>query len=270
VVRKVSTTSEASRSNRPGNRFKQGLGKRQQVGLFAALSSSHVAELLALCGFDWLVIDTEHTPNDLGDVVDQLRSVVLHDVAPVVRAAWNDPILVKQLLDTGAQSVLFPSIETPEQAARAVSFTRYPPAGIRGVANSSRAGGFGTDGGYLKSADEAICVIVQIETVRGLDNLEAIAVTRGVDAVFIGPADLAASLGHLGEPQHPTVQQAIDDALRTLKALRKPRGYLTGDLSEARRRLAEGVDFLALGTDALLLARAAKGVLAQVRSQTPA
>jgi 4-hydroxy-2-oxoheptanedioate aldolase len=261
----VFTSGDATGTGRPRNRFKQALGKYQQLGLFSALSSPHVAELLALCRFDWLVVDTEHSPNDLNDVIGQLKSIALHAVTPVVRAAWNDPVLVKQLLDTGAQSVLFPYVETPEQAARAVSFTRYPPAGTRGVAASSRAAGFGTDEGYLKSADQEICVIVQIETAQGLDNLEAIAMTSGIDAVFIGPADLAASLGHIGEPQHPSVQRAIDEALGALGALGKPRGYLTGDILEARRRLMEGIEFLALGTDALLLVRAARTALAEIR-----
>jgi len=129
----VFTSADATGTGRPGNRFKQALGKYQQLGLFSALSSPHVAELLALCRFDWLVVDTEHSPNDLNDVIGQLKSIALHAVAPVVRAAWNDPVLVKQLLDTGAQSVLFPYVETPEQAARAVSSTRYPPAGMRGL-----------------------------------------------------------------------------------------------------------------------------------------
>jgi 4-hydroxy-2-oxoheptanedioate aldolase len=261
----VSTNTEPVSTDRPGNGFKQALGKHQQVGLFATLASPHVSELLALCGFDWLVIDTEHSPNDLGDVANQMRSIALHGVAPVVRAAWNDPVLVKQLLDVGGQSILFPYIETPEEAARAVTSTRYPPAGVRGVAGSSRAARFGTDDTYLKRANEEICVIAQIESVRGLDNLQSIAMTPGIDAIFIGPADLAASLGHIGEPQHPSVQRAISEAFDALRGLGKPHGYLTANLPEARRRLEEGIDFVALGTDVLLLTGAARGALSQAR-----
>ncbi len=205
--------------DRAGNRFKRSLGKCGQLGLFATLASANSAELLALSGFDWLVVDTEHSPNDLNDVTAQLRSIALHNVSPIVRVAWNDQILVKQLLDTGAQTLLFPYIETPDQAASAVSFTRYPPAGVRGVAGSSRAAGYGTDDGYLKAADSEICVIAQIET-----------------------------------------------ALGPLRSLGKPRGYLTSDLGEAKRRWTEGMDFLALGTDATLFARAARSAIVEVTS----
>ena len=252
--------------DRAGNRFKRSLGKYGQLGLFATLASANSAELLALSGFDWLVVDTEHSPNDLNDVTAQLRSIALHNVSPIVRVAWNDQILVKQLLDTGAQTLLFPYIETPDQAASAVSFTRYPPAGVRGVAGSSRAAGYGTDDGYLKAADGEICVIAQIETALGLENLAAIAGTRGIDAVFVGAADLAASLGHVGDTRHSSVQRAVDRALDALRSLGKPRGYLTSDLREAKRRWTEGMDFLALGTDATLFARAARNAIVEVTS----
>jgi 4-hydroxy-2-oxoheptanedioate aldolase len=262
----MSASVNSAAGSRSGNRFKGALGKVAQLGLFVTLSNPHSAELLAMSGFDWLLVDTEHSPNDLNDVIAQLRCIRLHNVSPIVRVAWSDQILVKQILDTGAQTLLFPYIESSGQAASAVSFTRYPPAGVRGVAGSSRAAGYGTDEGYLKAADSEVCVIAQIETALGLENLIAIAATPGIDAVFIGAADLAASLGHLGDTQHSTVQRAVDQALDALRSLGKPRGYLTSDPREAKRRWTEGLDFLALGTDATLFARAARSALMEVRS----
>jgi 4-hydroxy-2-oxoheptanedioate aldolase len=243
------------------NRFKRALGQRHQIGMFSTLGSNVLAELLAGCGFDWILLDTEHSPNDMPEVISQLQAMSAFDVNPIVRPAWSDMILVKRLLDAGAQTLLFPCIQSAEEAAAAVSFTRYPPRGVRGVSGSTRAASYGLDTGYLRNAEEELCVIVQIETAEALKNLESIAAVDGVDAVFIGPADLAASMGHLGNGQHPEVQAAVDDAFERLRALGKPSGYLTLNEAEAERRIADGVDFVGVATDTSMITRAATSLV---------
>lgn len=250
----------------PINHFKRDLHRRQQIGLFSTMASPMLAELLAACGYDWLLIDTEHSPNELPNVIDHMRAISAHGVAPIVRPAWSDMILVKRVLDAGAQSLLFPYVQTPEEAALAVSYTRYPPQGVRGVSGSSRAAGYGLVPNYLKTATDEICVIVQIENGEALDQIEQIAAVDGVDAVFIGPADLAASLGHLGDTQHPTVQKAIDEGFARLKRIGKPSGYLTTNDAEAKRRLADGVSFVGVGTDTSVITRAATALAQQMKA----
>jgi 4-hydroxy-2-oxoheptanedioate aldolase len=251
----------------PTNRFKAALRERQQIGVFSTLASSTLVELLGGCGFDWILLDTEHSPNELGDVVSQLQAASAQPASMIVRPAWSDMILVKRLLDMGAQTLLFPSIGCAAEAAAAVSFTRYPPHGVRGVSGSTRAASYGLDTSYLRNAQHEICVIVQIETVEGLRNLESIAAVDGVDALFIGPADLAASMGHLGNAQHPEVQGAIDDAFARIRAAGKPAGYLTLNEEEAKRRIAEGVEFIAVAIDTSLLTRGAASLLQRVAAR---
>lgn len=248
------------------NPFKRDLRARQQIGLFSTIGSPALAELLARCGYDWLLIDTEHSPNELPDVIDHLRALQGHAVAPIVRPAWNDMVQVKRLLDSGAQSLLFPYIQSEDAAAAAVQSTRYPPHGVRGVSGASRAAGYGLIPGYLQRITEQLCVIVQIETGEALERLERIAAVDGVDAVFIGPSDLAASLGHLGDAQHPTVQKAIDDAFVRLRRIGKPAGYLTTNTAEAARRLADGVEFVGVGTDTSVITRAAVALATEMRA----
>jgi 4-hydroxy-2-oxoheptanedioate aldolase len=248
------------------NPFKQALGHRQQIGLFSTLADTTLVELFAGCGFDWILIDTEHSPSELPDVISQLRALSGTDVSPVVRPAWSDMILVKRMLDAGAQSLLFPYVQSAEEAAAAVSYTRYPPHGVRGVSGASRAARYGLDTGYLARAGEDICVLVQIENAAGLRDLERIAAVDGVDGVFIGPSDLAASLGHLGNAQHPDVQAAIDDAFRRLRAVGKPTGYLTTNEAEAARRVKDGVDFIAVATDTSIITRAASALTQRMRA----
>jgi 4-hydroxy-2-oxoheptanedioate aldolase len=241
------------------NRFKEKLiAGKPQIGLFTTLASTLLAEIFAGAGFDWVLIDTEHSPNELPNVIAQLQALAGFDAAPIVRPAWSDEVLVKRVLDAGAQTLLFPYIQNAEEAAYAVRSTRYPPHGRRGVSGSSRAADFGLTENYLKNAADQLCVLVQIETVAGLDNLEAIAAVEGVDGVFIGPADLAASLGHLGNTKHPDVQAAIDDAFRRIKAAGKPSGYLTMDPVEAERRLESGVGFVGVATDTFIVTRGAR------------
>ena len=241
-----------------GNDFKRALGRRElQIGLWSTLCSNLGAEIIAHSGFDWILLDTEHSPNELPDLVRQLQAMSGGTASPVVRAAWNDAVLIKRILDIGAQSILLPYVQTAEEARRAVQAVRYPPRGIRGVSASSRASQYGRVKDYLSRADEEICLIVQIETKAALDQLEAISEIEGVDAVFIGPADLAASLGHLGHPQHPETQSALRDAARRLTQRGKAAGILAVVEADARRYIEWGYTFVAVGVDTTLLASSA-------------
>ena len=249
----------------PANTFKANLGKKQQLGIWSTLGDPSVAELLLACGFDWVLIDTEHSPNELPEVVHHLRIARASGVPAVVRPSWNDAVQVKRLMDQGAQSLLFPYVQSAEEAATAVAATRFPPHGNRGVSGGSRGAGYGLWPDYFKRYADEVCVIVQIETLEALEQLEAIAKVPGVDAVFIGPADLAASMGHLGNAQHPDVQKTIDTAFARLQAVKKPSGYLTTNEVEVERRIAQGVDFVAVSTDGALISRAATGMLQRLR-----
>ena len=219
--------------------------------------SNLVAEIIAHSGFDWILLDTEHSPNELPDLVTQLQAMSLGTASPVVRAAWNDAVLIKRILDIGAQTILLPYVQSAEEARRAVSAVRYPPRGVRGVSAASRASNFGRVRDYLKQADQQICLLLQIETRAALDQLEAISSIEGVDGVFIGPADLSASLGHIGEPQHPETQHALEDAARRLVRLGKPAGILAVVEADARRYIEWGYSFVAVGVDTSLLAKSA-------------
>jgi 4-hydroxy-2-oxoheptanedioate aldolase len=233
------------------------LERSQQIGLFSTLNSPALVELLAGWDFDWILIDTEHSPSEMADIIAMLQALHSHQVSAIVRPAWSDMVLIKRVLDAGAQSLLIPCIETAEDARAAVSYTRYPPFGVRGVSGSSRAASYGQTNDYLQTAANEIAILVQIETVKGLDNLEDIAAVPGVDGVFIGPADLAASLGYLGNGQHPVVQAAVNDAFRRLTAIDKPTGYLTLHEPEAQARIAAGVEVLGVATDTSIINRGA-------------
>jgi 4-hydroxy-2-oxoheptanedioate aldolase len=240
------------------NEFKHALARRDlQVGLWSTLCSNIGAEIIAHSGFDWILLDTEHSPKELPDLVSQLQAMGRGTAAAVVRPAWNDPVLIKRILDAGAQSILLPYVQTAEEAQRAVQSVRYPPHGIRGVSAGSRASQYGRIKGYLNRADEEICVIVQIETRSALDQLESIASVEGIDGVFIGPADLSASLGHLGDLKHPQTQGALQDAARRLNQLGKSAGVLTSVEADARRYIDWGYNFVAVGIDTALLANGA-------------
>jgi 4-hydroxy-2-oxoheptanedioate aldolase len=240
------------------NAFKHAIAAGQlQIGLWCSLCSNIAADIVSDSGFDWLLLDTEHSPNEIPDLLAQLQAVRGGTATPIVRPAWNDPVLIKRVLDIGAQSVLLPYVQNPEEAKRAVASVRYPPAGIRGVAAASRASRYGRVPGYLKNADAEICTLVQVETRTALDQLEAIASVDGVDGVFIGPSDLSASFGHVGNPQHPEMQKTLEDAVARLKKIGKPAGILTGNEEEARRYIGWGYTFVAVGADVGLLARGA-------------
>lgn len=250
----------------PVNRFKRALAERRlQIGLWSQLTSSIAAEAVGRAGFDWLVIDTEHAPNELPAVLTQLQALAVTDTAPVVRLAWNDLVLAKRALDIGAQTLLVPFIESEEDARRAVAHTRYPPQGVRGVATNHRANHFGRIADYLSTAAEQICVLAQIESRAGMDNLTAIAGVEGVDGIFVGPNDLAAGLGHLGQPSHPDVQAAIAAIHERATAVGKPTGILTPVEAEARRYIEMGFTFVAVGSDLGLLTRGAEALAAKFR-----
>jgi 4-hydroxy-2-oxoheptanedioate aldolase len=240
------------------NAFKHAIAAgTRQIGLWSSLCSNIGAEIIADAGFDWILFDTEHSPNEVPGLVAQLQATQSGTATPIVRPAWNDPVVIKRILDIGAQAILVPFVETAEEAAKAVAATRYPPEGIRGTSGSSRAARYGRVKDYLKIANEEICVLVQVETAGALGRLEEIAAVHGVDGVFIGPSDLAASLGHVGELNHPEVQAAIEDAMRRLTRLGKPPGILTASEADARRYIEWGAVFIAVGSDVGLLARGA-------------
>jgi 4-hydroxy-2-oxoheptanedioate aldolase len=247
----------------PVNRFKRRLlAGESQIGLWCTLSSAYATEVVAGSGFDWLLIDTEHSPGGLETTLAQLQAVAPYPTSPVVRPAANDPVLIKKLLDVGAQSLLVPFVQNAGEARAAVAAMRYAPAGIRGVAGTTRATRFGRVKDYFAKAHEELCLLVQIETREALDELEAIAAVDGVDGVFIGPNDLAASLGHVGNMGHPEVVAAVEDAIGRLKALGKPSGvYASADL--ARRFIAAGTGFTAVGGDIGILARGTEALAAQ-------
>jgi 4-hydroxy-2-oxoheptanedioate aldolase len=251
------------------NRFKQALsGGRVQIGLWTSLADPYAIEIVASAGFDWLLIDAEHGPNDVRSVLRQLQTVAAYPAEPVVRLPVGDPVLIKQYLDTGAHSLLIPMVETGEQARALVSATRYAPHGLRGVA-SARASRWGGVTEYFSHANELICLLVQVETVKGLENLDQILETD-VDGVFIGPSDLAACLGHLGNPGHPDVVSAIEGAIARIRSSGKAAGILTADNALARRYIELGVTFCAVGIDTIMLAQAARTLARKFKDDLPA
>ena len=250
----------------PQNDFKRAIAAgRQQIGLWVSLASAYSAEVVAGSGFDWLVLDTEHSPNEVVDTLAQLQAVAPYPTTPVVRPAWNDTVLIKRHLDIGAQTLLVPYVSTAQDAAKAVAATRYPTRGVRGVAGTTRAARFARVKDYARRAEEELCLLVQVETREGLDELEGIARKDGVDGVFIGPADLAAALGHLGEQNHPEVQSAIKDAIARIRACGKPAGILATDEVSTRRYIEWGTTFTAVGMDVQVLARETEKLAAKYR-----
>jgi len=248
----------------PTNLFKAALRSgRPQIGLWLGLANAYVTELFATTGFDWLAIDTEHAPNDTRSVLAQLQAIAPYPVHGVVRTTSSDATLLKQYLDIGAQTLLIPMVESADQAARIVAATRYPPAGIRGVGSAlARAARWNQIGGYLHGCTQEICVLLQVESVAALANLAAIAGTEGVDGVFFGPADLAASMGLLGNTTDSRVQEAIAHGIKTVSAAGKAAGVLSADRTIARKYLALGALFVAVGIDTTLLIRAAQDLRA--------
>lgn len=251
----------------PRNHFKAALKAGEvQIGLWLGLADAYCAELLAGTGFDWLLIDGEHAPNELQGMLAQLQAIAPYPSHPIVRPVWNDPVRIKQILDIGAQTLLLPMVQSAAEAEQAVAATRYPPHGIRGVGSAlARASRWNRIPDYLHACEQEICVLVQIETRAGLAALDAIAATEGVDGVFIGPADLSADMSYLGQPTHPAVQAAIEDAIRRIRAHGKAPGILMADEKLARHYIAQGAQFVAVGVDTTLLARSAEALAARYR-----
>jgi 4-hydroxy-2-oxoheptanedioate aldolase len=243
------------------NPFKAAIAAgKLQIGIWSSLASNIGAEILSDSGFDWILLDTEHSPNEIPDLVAQLQAVQAGTAAPIVRPAWNDLVLIKRVLDIGAQTILVPYVQNVEEARRAVAAIHYPPKGLRGVAGGARASRYGRVADYLKQADGEVCLLVQVETVSAMAQLDAIAAVEGVDGVFIGPSDLSASFGHIGNPAHPEVQQAIRDAAARIRKAGKAPGILTGNEEDARRYIEWGYLFVAVGIDTAMLVRAADGL----------
>ena len=248
----------------PVNAFKQALAAGDaQIGLWLGLANAYTAEICASAGFDWLLIDGEHAPNGLTDILAQLQAVAAYPEAhPIARVPMGyghqGAALIKQYLDLGVQTLLVPMVDTAEQAAELVRATRYPQddgqGGIRGMAGA-RASRWGRYPQYVKEANEQVCLLVQAETTEALRNLDAIAATPGVHGVFIGPADLSASMGHVGNPGHPEVQAAIEDGIARIRKAGKAAGILTSDEAQAHRYLALGALFVAVGLDTQILVR---------------
>lgn len=251
----------------PVNAFKEALLDGETLfGLWVALGSPFSAELCAGAGYDWILIDGEHGPNDIPGIAAQLQAAAQKPAHSVVRIPIGETWIVKQALDIGAQTLLIPMIETADQAEKMVKACRYPPHGVRGVgAALARASDFGRITDYLHTANREICVLLQIESRAGLANLEAIANTEGVDGVFIGPADLAADMGYLGNPGAPEVVTAVEDAIKRIKALGKPAGIMSSDPAMIERALVLGAGFVAVGSDVGLLSKAASRLLADVK-----
>lgn len=234
---------------------------RPQIGMWVCSGSPLVAEICAGSGLDWLLIDAEHSPNGLESILAQLQAVHGYPVQAVVRPPSGDPVLLKQYLDLGVQNLLIPMVDTVEQATAVVQAVRYPPHGIRGVGSAlARASRWNRIDGYLGRADKTISLLVQIETVTAVENVAAIAAVDGVDGVFIGPADLAASMGHLGQQEHPEVIAAVEHCIRTITALGKPAGVNAFAEATARRYLDAGVNFMMVGADVALLARGSEAL----------
>ena len=239
------------------NPFKTALAAGQpRIGLWLSMADPYLAEAAATCGYDWLLIDGEHAPNDLRGMLGQLQAVAPYASQAVIRPVIGDTALIKQVLDIGAQTLLVPMVESAEQARQLVTAMHYPPKGIRGVGSAlARASRWNSIPGYLDHADEQMCLLVQIENKEGLANLDEIVAVQGVDGVFIGPADLSAAMGHRGNPGHPEVQAAIEDAIVRIGKAGKAAGILSADEKLARRYIELGAAFVAVGVDTTVLMR---------------
>lgn len=243
------------------------VAKDKQIGLWITLSSPFVAEVTAPAGYDWALIDMEHSPNDYTSVLGQLQAFSASNTTAIVRPEWNDPVVVKRLLDLGVQGLLFPMIQSVQEAEQAVAATRYPPHGIRGVSGSSRATKFGRVTDYVARVESETTIILQLETKSAIEQATDIATVDGVSGIFFGPADIAADMGMVGQPMAREVWDLIKPAAQKLIALGIPVGTLVMDPDFAAELLNEGFTFVACGTDASLLARASDALLANVKGK---
>lgn len=255
----------------PKNRFKQGLASGQpQYGLWLGLPDNSAAEIAAVAGFDWLLIDGEHAPFDLRTIMSHLQAMAPYEVAPIVRCVEGNTALIKQLLDIGVQTLLVPMVETAEQAEQLVRAVRYPPAGIRGLGTSlARAARWNQVPGYLKKANDEICLIVQVETANAMENLDAILQVEGVDGVFIGPSDLSASMGYIGDAGNPVVVETINTGLNKIRAAGKYAGLLCLDPSLAQNYVEQGANFVGVGVDTMILANETRKLAQRFKQGAP-
>lgn len=256
----------------PRNTFKEALAHgRAQIGLWQALANPYTVEISAGAGYDWLLLDAEHAPNDVPLLVSQLQAMKGSASHAVIRPPIGEAWIIKQLLDIGAQTLLVPMVESRAQAEAMVRAVRYPPGGIRGVgAALARASAFNRIPDYLQTADREVCLLLQVESRAGLATLDEIASTDGVDGVFVGPADLAADMGFLGQPGASAVQAEVEKAILAIRSHGKAAGILTADIGLAKRYLSLGATFVAIGNDVSLLANATTKLLAEFLSADPA
>lgn len=251
----------------PHNRFKSALLRHElQIGCWLALANGYTAEAMAGAGFDWLVIDGEHAPNDLPRLLEQVQALKGGTAEPVIRLPVGETWMIKQVLDIGCQTVLVPMVDSAAQAQELARAMRYPPIGIRGVGSAlARASGFGAIADYLPTANVEVCLLVQVESRKGLAAIEEIASVDGVDGIFIGPSDLAADMGHLGKPSHPEVKAAVEDGIQRIRAAGKPAGVLSFDRAMVETYIGLGVSFAAVGADVTLLTQAARALAASFK-----
>lgn len=240
--------------------------QRVPLGTWVMSASPTIAEAVGHAGFDWAVLDMEHSPLDVGGVVAMLQALASTKVVPIVRLPWNDMVTCKRVLDTGATTVIVPFVQNADEARRAVAAMLYPPQGLRGTAGMSRATRYGTLRLDTRAANAGVALIVQLETPQALAALEEIAAVEGVDALFVGPADLSATMGHGGDPRHPEVMKALAQAAERARAAGIPIGTLAGSPDMATQVRAAGYDFVGLGTDLGLLVHAAQASLAAMRT----
>lgn len=247
------------------NKFKEALsGAKPVFGLWQGIPDTTVAEIGAGAGFDWVLVDAEHGPFDLRSIMLHLQAIEPHPVSAIVRPAEGSTTLIKQLLDIGAQTLLLPMVDSAEQAKQIVAAAKYPPVGIRGLGTSmARAANWNRTPGYLDKANDEVCIVVQIETLAGLNNIEEIVRVEGVDAAFIGPSDLSAAMGYVGNPGHPDVIAAIEGAFKAIHAAGKQAGVLAVTKELANKYIAAGARFIGVGVDAALLANATRQLAAQ-------
>ncbi len=250
------------------NPFTHAIAKgEKQVGLWVSLTSPYAAEVIAHSGYDWAVIDMEHSPNEYTSTLGQLQAFSDSKTVAIVRPEWNNPVIVKRLMDLGAPGLIFPMINSVEEAELAVASTRYPPRGIRGVAGATRATKFGRLTDYVSRVDDETTVIIQLETADAIAQAEDIAAVDGVSGIFFGPADIAADIGKLGQPMHPDVWDLIKTAAQKLIAKGVPVGTLVLDADFAATLLNEGFTFVACGMDVSVLAKGVDALLASVQDK---
>lgn len=254
--------------NLPKNKFKAALKKDETLwGLWLGLTNPNCAEIVATAGFDWLLIDGEHAPFELSDMQAHLQALAPYDVSPVVRIEEGRTALIKRVLDIGAQTILVPMVDTAVQARELVLDMNYPPLGRRGMGSAlARAAKWNRIPGYPKVTNEEVCLLIQVETVEAIQNIEEICAVDGIDGVFIGAVDLSASMGHVGNPDHPEVVSAIEHAIDVIKKSGKAAGFLSVNVDVAKRYVDQGVNFMAVGVDTLLLANAAQNLADKVKN----